>query len=81
MNYYHHVFVATHGGHGSLNYGDTSVQGTREPRSKPQNRPYLLIPGSGGGAAPRGFKYGSHAPGYNPDGIVIIRLSTIILPP
>lgn len=38
----------------------------------------LIIPGGGGGARPlKNLKYGSRAPGFSPDGVVVVRLIKI----
>lgn len=44
----------------------------------PTTNPYLAIPGGGGGARPiKNLKVGSRAPGYSPNGVVVLRLTRI----
>lgn len=44
----------------------------------PKTTPDPVIPGGGGGARPlSNLKYGSNAPGYSPNGVVVVRLSRI----
>ncbi len=67
------VEPAQSGGQGSFNYGDPSVYGIRQNYGYEFNR--QLIPGSGGGAKVNSLLlYGSHAPGYSPNGLVFIKL-------
>lgn len=55
------------GGKGSYSYADTSVWGPGEPA-------YGDLGGGGGGAHRSGLKFGSHGPGYEPNGVVILRI-------
>lgn len=83
------VILATSGGQGSFSYADTSVYGVRESRSTPPPPPgwtsgtaygsgKVIVPGSGGGARLNRLSgYGSNAPGFNPNGVVFIRLVKI----
>lgn len=74
-----YVKLAGSGGQGSFSFGDISVVGVREARSPdPTENTLLLVPGGGGGAKVNQlFAYGSHAPGFNPNGIVVLRLTKI----
>jgi hypothetical protein len=63
-------FLGTSGGQGSYSFGDTTVYGPRQTRSG-------NTPGGGGGAKIGPLQYGSRAPGFNPSGAVIIRLTKI----
>lgn len=71
--------AAGDGGQGSFSFANTSVFGPGEQRKfgpfeTPGHR-YLTVPGVGGGAkANKLLKYGSRAPGFNPNGAVFIRL-------
>lgn len=81
------IRLASSGGRGSFSYANTSVFGARGVRAvDPSARqslsvgdpPQIVIPGGGGGArAFRSMPFGSHAPGFNPNGIVVIRLTRI----
>lgn len=72
------VAQATWGGNGSFNYGDTSVYGPKGVLADYKGRG-LIIPGGGGGARVQSkLKYGSKAPGYSPDGLVVVRLTRIV---
>lgn len=62
--------LGSSGGQGSYSFGDTSVYGPREQREEQK-------PGGGGGAKIGPLQYGSHAPGFNPMGAVIIRLTKL----
>ena len=45
----------------------------------PAGDPQFIIPGGGGGARPAtNVKAGSYAPGYSPNGVVVVRLSRIV---
>lgn len=68
---------AAGGARGSMNFGDTSVFGPGElPHYDNQGK--LTYPGGGGGARLNKLaRYGSHAPAYNPNGVVQIRLTKI----
>lgn len=57
----------TSGGKGSYSYADTSVYGPAQPS-------YGELGGGGGGAHRSGLKFGSYAPGYSPNGAVILRI-------
>ena len=82
--------LASSGAQGSFSYADTSVYGVRESRSTPPPPPgyisgpqfgigKLIVPGSGGGARLNRLSgYGSTAPGFNPNGVVFIRLTKIV---
>lgn len=84
------VILATSGGQGSFSYVDTSVYGVRESRSSPPPPPgwisgnfigigKQIIPGGGGGARLNRLSgYGSNALGFNPNGVVFIRLIKIV---
>lgn len=77
------LLLASNGGRGAYAFDDTTVFGDRGLRmatSEAMNRgnPMEVISGSGGGArANRQLPYGSRAVGYNPNGIVLIRLTRI----
>lgn len=76
-------FDAGNGADGAFSFGNPSVFGPGELRKfGPFETPghhYLTIPGSGGGAkANKLLKYGSRAPGFNPNGLVFIRLYKIV---
>lgn len=80
------------GGQGAFSFGDTTMAGPREmphdlivtgenPKVVPPQH-YVITysvfsPGGGGGAKPQGLLYGSHAPGFNPNGLVLIRLTKL----
>lgn len=67
---------ATSGGKGSFSYADTSVYGPSQQRANLAGFP--IKPGGGGGArAPGNRKYGSRALSYNPNGVVLVRLTKI----
>ncbi len=72
---------AGQGGRGSFSYSDTTVYGPgqdHQPFSvQPGGLTALIIPGGGGGARLKGQGYGSRAPSYSPDGVVMIRLAKI----
>lgn len=70
------IHVAGHGGVGSFSYGDTSFYGAKGSRTNDQTN-WPLIAGAGGGAKVGLLLYGSHAPGYSPNGAVIVRLTKI----
>lgn len=64
---------ATNGGRGSFSYADTSIYGNGQARSIQNGEP--IVPGGGGGAkADKKFKYGSKAIGFNPNGLVFLRV-------
>lgn len=72
------VKEASAGSKGSMNYGDISVYG---PGEMPHydNVGALMYPGSGGGAKlSKLARYGSHAPAYNPNGVLQIRLTKLV---
>lgn len=64
--------AATSGGQGSYSYGDPSMYGSRELASGT-----TMPGGSGGGARMGTLKHGSRAPGFDPNGLVVIRISKI----
>jgi|tagenome__1003787_1003787.scaffolds.fasta_scaffold18518601_1 hypothetical protein len=74
--------TATAGGQGSFSYADTKVFGPRQQRQAWAQTPSgiivptsLIYPGTGGGAkAPGRRYYGSRAVGFNPNGLVLLRL-------
>lgn len=81
-----HDMNSTDGGRGSFSYGDSTKYGPRQNKPTltfPTNwNPYNVrnlnfsLPGSGGGARPTPLaKYGSYAAGYDPDGVVIVRIT------
>jgi hypothetical protein len=57
----------TNGGRGSYSYADTSVWG-------PGDYSDGDLGGTGGGAHRSGLRFGSNAPGYSPNGAVIVRI-------
>lgn len=68
---------AGNGGNGSFSYRDTSVYGSREKAhaTPPIGHNEVIFPGSGGGARVNKLsRYGSRAPGADPNGAVFIRL-------
>lgn len=71
------VKEASAGSKGSMNFGDISVFGPGElPHYDAVGA--LMFPGGGGGARLNKLaRYGSHAPAYNPNGVVQIRLTKI----
>jgi hypothetical protein len=73
------VLFGGSGARGSFSYADTSVFGDRQLRTVyPQADNNPVVPGGGGGArANQQMKQGSHAIGYSPHGIVLIRLSRV----
>jgi hypothetical protein len=81
------LYLATNGGLGSFDYGDPSKYGARGVRhdrelsaNPSQSHLELIAPGGGGGAKPiiQLPGYGSHAPGANLGGVVIIRISKLV---
>lgn len=78
-------FLASNGGRGSFGFADTSVFGDRQLRSSDpkavtdaSNIPQDVVAGGGGGAkANHQLPFGSHALGYSPNGVVLIRLTRI----
>lgn len=65
------------GGRGSYSYRDTSVYGSREKAhaTPPTGRSQVIFPGSSGGARVNKLsRYGSRAPGAEPNGVVFMRL-------
>jgi hypothetical protein len=71
---------AGNGGNGSYSYRDTSVYGSREKAHTipPTGLDQVIFPGSGGGARVNKLsRYGSRAPGAEPNGVVFIRLIMI----
>lgn len=63
---------ASSGGKGSYNFGDTTVYGPGQP-------PQSFVPGGGGGAKINKLSgYGSKASGFNPNGVVIIRITKLV---
>lgn len=69
---------ATSGGRGSFAFGDTSVYGEGESRGASEREGHYLRGGNGGGAQlPGGLKVGSRAPGYSPNGRVLVRISKV----
>lgn len=85
------IIPATNGGRGSFSYADTAVFGERQLKEDItimvpigsvfggyNKLPRPMIPGGGGGARGlRSLPYGSRAPGFSPNGAVIIRLVKI----
>jgi hypothetical protein len=77
------LLLASNGGRGSYSFADTSVFGDRglrvtSPEAMNLSIPQAVVPGGGGGAkANRQMPYGSRAIGYNPNGIVLIRLTRV----
>ena len=70
--------LAVSGGQGSFSYADTSVSGGRGNRSSDPYFGRAIVPGAGGGArASSLLKYGSRATGFNPNGVVYLRLVKI----
>lgn len=70
---YYQDVSSSNGGLGSFSYVDLSVYGQRQARQAQDGR--VILPGGGGGAKlPGGRKYGSRALGFNPNGVVILRL-------
>jgi hypothetical protein len=70
--------LASSGGNGSFNFGDTSMYGPRELRSNESTSGRALTPGGGGGAkAKPNAHYGGRAQSITPNGVVIIRLLKI----
>ena len=65
------TWAATNGGQGSYSFSDTSVFGARQYKSGD-------IGGTGGGARPLDKKYGSEAPSYSPEGVVLIRVYQVV---
>lgn len=64
---------ATNGGRGAFSYADTSIYGNGQARSTQQSEP--IIPGGGGGVkADKKLRYGSRAIGFNPNGLVFLRV-------
>jgi hypothetical protein len=79
-----YVQLAAKGADGSFSFGNPSVFGPGQPGKLPTPSPIgwtdtnPILPGSGGGAkAHKTLKYGSRAPGFNPNGCVFIRLYKI----
>lgn len=67
---------AGQGGKGSYSFGDPSIFGIGQAASFPPGA-YAFTPGIGGGGRYKKLAtngYGSRAPGYNPNGVVFIRL-------
>lgn len=67
---------AGQGGKGAYSFGDPSIFGIGQAASFPPGG-YAFTPGTGGGARYKKLAtngYGSRAPGYNPNGVVFIRL-------
>lgn len=70
---------AGNGGHGSFSYRDTTVYGSREKAHISLPEDHLVFPGSGGGARVNKLsRYGSQAPGADPNGAVFIRLIKLV---
>jgi len=67
---------STSGGQGSYSFGDTTMFGNRETRDS-SGFGGQGYGGGGGGAKVGTMKYGSRAPGFDPNGAVIIRLTKI----
>jgi len=68
---------STNGGQGAFSYLDPSILGTRGLRAAdPTGNGKVTMAGVGGGVrANRNLPVGSYAPGYSPNGAVLIRLS------
>lgn len=64
--------IAANGGQGSYSFADTDVYGNRGVRLGSYE------PGGGGGAKIGSYKYGGAAVGWNPEGAVILRLTSIV---
>jgi hypothetical protein len=86
MAYYvgaNQLILASSGGRGSYSFADTTVFGERglrvtDPRANSHGTERAVVPGGGGGArANRQLPFGSHAVGYSPHGVVVIRLTRI----
>lgn len=68
------VVPASAGGKGSFSYADTSVFGPPQTVGT-----FELVPGTAGGARVlKNLKYGSRTNGYNPNGVVVVRLTRIV---
>jgi hypothetical protein len=68
------VSPSSSGGKGSFSYADTSVFGPEGSVGTQE-----IIPGTAGGARVlKNNKYGSRSAGYNPNGVVIVRLTRIV---
>ena len=78
------LISSTPGGRGSFSYTDTSVYGARGSQSNEViwtvdlSSGKMVIPGTGGGARLNKLSgFGSYATGFNPNGVVAIRLMKI----
>lgn len=68
---------ASNGGRGSLGFEDPDRFGARGLKSSEAEviMGLPIVPGGGGGARPMPLiKHGSHAPGYSPEGVVVLRI-------
>lgn len=72
------TILASSGGQGSFSFADTSVSGSRGNRSSDPTYGRAIVAGFGGGArASSLLKYGSRASGFDPNGLVFLRLTKI----
>ena len=70
------LLVAAKGGRGSFSYADTSVNGPGQGAYFGPHGGYVA--GTGGGAkVVQTYKFGSNAPGFNPNGLVLLRLTKV----